>query len=36
MPYGPHIYAKASDMEKATMCAYFQSDNEMPHWKYVL
>ena len=22
MPYGRHIYAKVSDMPKATMCAY--------------
>ena len=35
MPHGRHIYAKASDMEKATMCAYQQSDNELTHWKYV-
>ena len=23
-------------MEKATMCAYPQSDNAFPHWKFVL
>ena len=36
MPYGCHIYAKLSDMENATMCAYPQSDNELPHWKCVM
>ena len=36
MPHGCHIYAKASDMEKVTMFAYTQSDNELPHWKCVL
>ena len=36
MPHGRHIYAKASDMEKATICAYPQSDNELPHWKCAL
>ena len=33
IPHGRHIYAKAYDMEKATMCAYSQSDHELPHWK---
>ena len=36
MPHGRHIYAKAYDMEKATMCAYPQSDHALPHWKCVL
>ena len=33
MPHGRHIYSKAYDTEKATMCAYSQSDNALPHWK---
>ena len=36
MPHGRYIYAKSSDMENATMCAYTQSDYASPHWKYVL
>ena len=36
MSHGSHIYAKASDMEKATMCTYSQSDNALLHWKCVL
>ena len=36
MPHGRHIYTKAYDMEKATMCAYPQSDHALPHWKCVL
>ena len=35
MPHGRHIYDKASDMAKATMCTYQQSDYALPHWKYV-
>ena len=35
MPHGHHIPAKASDMAKATMCAYPQSDHVLPHWKCV-
>ena len=35
MPHGRHIYAKASDMSKATMCIYPQSDHALPHCKYV-
>ena len=31
MPLGNHIYAKTSDMEKAKMCAYPQSDHALPH-----
>ena len=27
MPHGRHIYAKESDMEKAKMCSYNQSDH---------
>ena len=30
------MYAKASDMAKATMCTYPQSDHALPHWKCVL
>ena len=36
MPQGCHISAKAYDMEKATMCAYAQSDHALTHWKCVL
>ena len=36
MPHGCHIYAKVSDMEKATMCTYPNSDRALPHWKCVL
>ena len=36
MPYGRHIYVKAYDMAKATMCAYTQSDHTLPQWKCVL
>ena len=36
MPHGNHIYAKASDMENATMCTYPQSDHALPHRKCVL
>ena len=36
MPHGRHIYAKSSDIAKATMCAYPQSDNALPHSKFVL
>ena len=36
MPHGCHIYAKAYDMTKATMCAYPQSDHVLPHWKCVM
>ena len=35
MPHGRHIYANASDIEKATMCTYPQSDHALPHWKCV-
>ena len=35
MPHGRHIYANASDIEKAKMCAYPQSDHALPHWKRV-
>ena len=33
MSHGRHIYAKASDMAKAKMCAYPQSDHALPRWK---
>ena len=36
MPHGRHIYAKAYDMSKATMCANSQSNRALPHWKCVL
>ena len=36
MPHGRHIYAKAYDMKKATMCAYSKSYHALPHWKCVL
>ena len=36
MSHGRHIYAKASDMENATMCTYPQSDHALPHWKFLL
>ena len=36
MPHGRHIYAKTFDLEKATMCAYTQSDNALPHCKCAL
>ena len=36
MPHVRHIYAKASDMAKATICTYTQSDHTLPHWKCVL
>ena len=36
MPHGRHIYAKASDMAKAKICEYPQSDHTLPHWKCVM
>ena len=36
LPHGRHIYAKASDIENATMSTYPQSDHALPHWKCVL
>ena len=36
MPHGRHIYAKAYDMAKAEICKYLQSDNGLPHLKFVL
>ena len=36
MPHGSHIYAKAYDMSKATMCAYPESYHALPHWKFVI
>ena len=35
MPHGRHIYVKASDMAKATICLYPHSDHALPHWKCV-
>ena len=35
MPHGRDIYAKASDMSKAKMYTYPQSDHAIPHWKCV-
>ena len=36
MPHGPHIYSKAYNMSKGTMCAYTQYDHALPYWKCVL
>ena len=36
MPHGRHIYARASDISKATMCAYKKSYHALTHWKCVL
>ena len=36
MPHGHHIYAKAYDMTKETICVNSQSDNALSHWKCVL
>ena len=36
MPHGRHNYAKSSDMEKAIICTYPQSDDALPHFKCVL
>ena len=36
MTHGGHIYSKASDMAKSTICAYPQSDHALPQWKCVL
>ena len=36
MPHGLYIYAKVSDMAKATMCAYPQSYHALPHFKCVI
>ena len=36
MPHRRHIYAKASDTEKATMGTYPHSDHALPHWKCAL
>ena len=36
MPHGRHIYSKSASMEKATMCAYPQSEHALPHWKGVM
>ena len=36
MSHERHIYAKASDMAKAEMCTYPQSDHALPHGKLVL
>ena len=35
MPHRHHIYAKASGMSEAKMCAYPQSYHASPHWKCV-
>ena len=31
MPHVRHMYAKAYDMSKATMCTHPQSDHSLPH-----
>ena len=36
MPHGRRIYATASDMDMATMCAYPPFQHTLPHWKFVL
>ena len=36
MPHGSHIYAKASDMAKATMCEYPQPYHSLPNCKCVM
>ena len=36
MPHGRYIYAAADGIDMATMCAYTQSQHELPHWKCVL
>ena len=36
MPHGRHIYDKAYDMEKYTMCTYTQFNHASPHCKRVL
>ena len=36
MPYGRHIYAKASDTEQATMCAYPQYYHALTQYKCVM
>ena len=36
VPHGGHIYDKASDVTKATMCEYPQTDHEFPSCKCVL
>ena len=36
MTHGRHIYARANDMENATMCTYPHSDHAQTHWKCVL
>ena len=36
MPHGSHIYATASDMANATMCAYPQCEHSLPHCECVL
>ena len=36
MPHGRHIYTKASDMSKATMCAYPQLYHALPHYTFLL
>ena len=36
MPHGSHIYAKAPDTAKATICIYPQYDHARPNWKFVL
>ena len=33
MPHGHNIYAIEYHMDKATMCAYSQSNHALPHWK---
>ena len=34
-PHGSHIYSKAYDTARETICAYSHSDHALPHWKCV-
>ena len=36
MPHRHHIYEKASDVVKATMCAYPQPDYVLPHCTFIM
>ena len=36
MSHGRHLYAKTSDIPKATMCAYPQSDDTLTNWKFFM
>ena len=36
MPHDNNTYSKTSDMAKAGLCTYPQSDHALPHWKCAL